>query len=293
MRQVVAAIAIALSGCVATPPSDKDAVKSAVRRFDAAFSDDAAFKAEIPPQPTAVRAGQPQFIDRFAPFSWQNAPDWFDSDRADRTRREISERRVAILAFRHVTIDSARWASVVVSARLDYLEHGEQKSEAGTQVLLLDRQGDTWRLEGYGWFSPGTVEQGPEADAVIAGARQVVDMLNASYVLPKKFVDHGAVEDSSIDDWQVRGESPERQAATHGPVTPGDPDAMFVLGPPGRLVASNGSAYVLFSATLASRSGGPAKAKGTLLMNLIATPNMWASLNQPWTYFDHVAWAPD
>lgn len=298
MRRMGLAAALALvldlNGCSTLPPgSDEGAIRDAARRFDAAFADDAMLAAEIPPQPMAVRAGQPQFIDRFAPFSWQTAPAWLDGDRNDRARRDISERRMTVLAFRRVRVDRGRFASVVVKARLDYVEHGEPAHETGTQLLLMRKDAGNWKLEGYGWFGAGAVEQGPEAEAALSGARQVVDMLNARYVIPRTFVDYGAIEDNSIDDWKVRGETPEQEAATHGPVAPGDPDAMFVLGPPGRLVTAQGGAYVLFPATIASRSGGPAKAKGTLVMNLIATSNMWIGLNQPWTYFDHLAWIPD
>jgi hypothetical protein len=289
MRRLISIAALvlgcALAGC-ATPPPETDDVEAAVRRVDAAFASDAELAAEMPSPLMAVRAGQPRFVDRIFPFGWDTAGPWFDAWRG------VAGRKAAILRFRHVTVDG-RWASAVTTARLDYVRNGEAKHETGTQLFLMSRQTGAWRLEGYAWFGACEVASGAEAKDALAGARKLIDRLNAAYVIPRKFVDHGAIEDNSIDDWPVIGETPQHEAQTHGPVAPGDPDAMFVLGAPECLALADGGAYVLFPATLASRSGGPVKGTGRLVLALTAMPDFWRGLGEPWTYFDEIAWAPD
>jgi len=296
-----------LSGC-ATEAPETGSIKTAVLKLDAEFGDERALAADLPDHPWAIRAGQPRFIDEYPSFGWDGAPEWFGALHASRGWFGITDRKMTVLAFRHVSIDGIG-SSVVATARLDTKQNGKPVHETGTQVLLMTKRLGGWSLEGYAWLGAGEVDQGPLAAAVLKDARRIIDDINGTYVVPRKFVSSAEIDDNSLDDWPKIGETPEQAAATHGPISPGDPDAIIAIGPPSRLVVGNGGAYVVFPATLASRSGKRPKAQGSLALvlgsaSVVISPSRIFSLDgdgsrtheapdDPRWSMEYFAWAPN
>jgi hypothetical protein len=279
-----------------------------VLKLDAEFGDDRALAEDLPGHPWAIRAGQPRFVDEYPSFGWEGAPEWAGALHASRAWFGITDRTMTVLAFRHVSIDSIR-SSVVVTARLDTTQNGKPVHETGTQILLMTRRMGGWSLEGYAWLGAGEVDRSPLGLSVLKDARRIVDDINAAYVVPRKFASSAEIDDNSLDDWPKVGETPEEAAATHGPISPGDPDVFIVVGPPSRLVVGNKAAYVVFPATLASRIGKAPKATGRLALVLsdshvvvspsriplppgIKTPAPEVSDDPEWS-MEYFAWAPD
>lgn len=298
---------LVLSGC-ATEAPEVGSIKTAVLKLDAEFGDDRALAADLPDHPWAIRAGQPRFVDEYPSFGWEGAPEWAGALHASRGWFGITDRTMAVLAFRHVSIDSIR-SSVVVTARLDTKQNGKSVHETGTQILLMTQRLGGWSLEGYAWLGTGEVDRSPLATAVLKDARRIVGDINSTYVVPRKFVTSAEIDDNSLDDWPKVGETPEEAAATHGPISAGDPDTFIVVGPASRLVVGNKAAYVVFPATLASRSGKAPKATGHLALVLsdshvvispsriplppgIKTPAPEVSDGSDWS-MEYFAWAPD
>jgi hypothetical protein len=282
VRHALAAAVLVLFGCASEKTMVSDAAREMVANENAAQGD----------APRTISSGPVVFASEYSTFAWYGSTrwqEWFEARRRYEAQNGISHAQTSVLGIKHVEIRD-RAATVVLEEALVYEKNGRKIRERGLEAFSLNGFGAPWRIEGYARLNEGEIAEGPVAEAVLSSAQDLIRWLNTDRIVPVRLVDSALIEDD-LQDWQRTAPGGDVQDPHRAPLMPGDPDMQIVLGRPLRLEIGRSDAFVVFAATLQSKTGHQIKGRGRLGLVLGSTsiiamdPVHWG--------FEEIAWAPE
>ena len=147
VRNVLIAIAMALSTSAPVAASDKTDVLETVHRWTDAFGR-GSFNTGIAPC-----TGDAVVIDDLQPHVWQGpgaCSSWFKAFEAWASKAAVTNAVITLGAIRHLDFD-AGFAYLVTPVTLSYIRAGKPVDFPGTLTLILRKAESGWGISGVAW----------------------------------------------------------------------------------------------------------------------------------------------
>jgi len=220
-------------------------------------------------------------IDEFGPYRWNSVAAWGAALAAYDTQNGITDAKVTLLGFRHVNVEGGS-AYVVSREGYAFKERGKPRREMGDVAYTLTKASGKWQIDGFAWLSKGGVDQGADADAIVAAIHTAFDP-------PLDKLDPAALGSAIIDEFPpYRWMGPS--AATdwlntlkQGAAAQGLTDIMLHLAKPVHVSITGDAAYAVVPTVITSlKHGKPSKEDGSFAIALTKDGSGWRITDWAW-----------